>query len=115
MHFPKKEGPGRRSPDPSHLDVGRTDLLCRPPPLPVIPNLEPLLLGRVVAPLVPVEVPPVFHTPRVFPDVPVLQPIRQTHGLWIRLRGRIFLVRRVRLGLALYKLVVPVVALFVVL
>src|ERR687893_2644731 len=104
MHLPKKEGPERRSPDPSLLDVGRTDLLCRPPPLPAIPNLEPLLFSRVVAPLVPVEVPPVFHTPRVLPYVPVLQPIRQAHGLWIWLRlrgrGRIFLVRWVRLGVA---------------
>jgi hypothetical protein len=37
------------------------------PPLPAIPNFDPLLFSRVVAPLVPVDVPPVFHTLRVFP------------------------------------------------
>src|SRR5918995_6358499 len=99
--LPEERRAGHRSPGPSHLDGGRTDLLCRPPPLPAIPNLEPLLFSRVVAPLVPVEVPPVFHPPRVLPYVPVLQPIRQAHGLWLwlwlRRRGRIFLVRWVRL------------------
>ena len=57
--------------------------------------IRSLLLGRVVAPLVPVEVPPVFLTLRVLPHVPDLQPIGQAYGL--RLQSRIVLARGIRL------------------